>query len=314
MNRVRIVFCLMLLVLVALPANGFALPVGNPNKSGSLMVFPLVDGSDNNDTMIIISNSFFYEVNIACQYRSVSDEVGGAVFTIDAFDAVWFSMKTGEGSIYAPVYLAEKGEMKCWAVNDAGTEQISWNYLQGAADIINEKSGTVLSYNSWNFAADKPRGETVGNPGEIKLSGLAGEYDAMPKYLSFNVPGTVVEAKVTLVLGKQDFRQDRVNIFSKAKFTYTKGRTSSTQCIIDQVEAPIRKAVLGSFKVQGIASTVCDALFDVPGNTTQNAPLLGVMEARRKSSNWGIMPIGMGIDRSGYILWDPDGGVEKNTR
>jgi hypothetical protein len=315
MNRVRIVFCLVLLVSVALTVSGFALPVGSPNKSGSLIVFPLVDVSNDNDTVIVIANSYYYEVNVMCQYRNVDDEVGGAVFTIDAYDTVWFSMKSGEGSINAPVYLSEKGEMKCWAVNDAGTEQISWNYLQGVADITNERTGANLGYNSWNFAADQPRGETVGEPGIIKLSGLAGEYDAMPKYLSFNVPGTVVDAKLTLVLGKQDFRQDRVNIFSKAKFTYTKGRTSSTKCIIDQAETPIRKALLGSFKVQGIASTVCDVLFDVPGKTTQNSPLLGVLEARTKYSTRGIMPIGMGIDRTGYILWDPNGGVvERNTR
>jgi hypothetical protein len=315
MKQIRIALCLALLGFLALPAAGFALPVGNPYKTGSLMVFPLVDLSGDNDTVIAITNSFYHEVNVACWYRSVSDEVGGAVFAVGADDTVWFSLKTGEGSMPAPFYLAENGEVKCWAVNEAGTEQISWNYLQGLAEISDAQNRT-WGYSSWNFAADKPRGAAVGEAGVIRLSGLSGQYDAMPKYLNLNVPGTVSEAKVTLVLGKQDLRQDRENVYSKAKFTYSKGGTSSTQCLIDQVQTSIRKSLLSSFKVQGIASTVCDVLFDVLLKTTQNAPLLGVLQERRKSSTavFGIMPIGMGADGSGYILWDPDSGVERKAR
>jgi hypothetical protein len=131
----------------------------------------------------------------------------------------------------------------------------------------------------------------------------------MPKYLSFNLPTTVTGAEVTLIAGKQDLRQDRDQTYSKAKFYYSKGSTSGTQCLENWVQTAIGKAVLGSFKVQGIASTVCDRLYNKPYGTTQNAPLLGVIEARRNTAVYGIMPTGSGADPTGYILWDAEGTV-----
>jgi hypothetical protein len=311
MKKIRIALCLSLLAALALPACSFALTVGNPYKTGSLIIFPLIDVSDDTDTVVTISNSFYEDVNIACRFRSVSAEVGGVAFALVPYETVWFSLKTGEGSMSAPFTLAEKGELKCWAVSPPGTEQISWNYLQGLAEIT-DTQGHTWSYSSWNFAANQPRGESVGQPGVISLTGLPGGYDAMPKYLSFNISGTVAEAEVTLALGKQDLRQDRQSIYSKAKFNYSRGGTSSQQCMTDGVRAPIKikKTVLGSFKVQGIASTVCDVQFNVPLKTTQDSPLLGVIEAtNKKKAVFGIMPIGMGADGSGFVLWDADGQV-----
>ena len=320
MKPIRIALCLTLLGLLALPASGFALTVGSPYKTGSLMMFPLIDVSDTTgtvtDTLIAISNSFYEEVNVVCQYRSISDEVGGTLFTVGARDTVSLSLGNGEGSMPSPLYVGEKGEIKCWAVDASGSEQISWNYLEGYAEITDNK-GKFLGYPSWNFAADKPRGESVGEPGVIKLSGASGEYDAMPKYLRFSVPATVTEANLSVVLGKEDVRQDRQNIYSKAKFTYNKWGTTKTKCIMDQGQAAIPKTLLGSFRVQGIASTVCDTQFGIPRKTTQNSPLLGVLEVRRSpSGSFGIiMPTGAGADGSGYILWDMDSGVyEKSMR
>jgi hypothetical protein len=313
MKHTRIVFCLALLVLMALPTGAWALSVGNPSKSGSLIIFPLIDLSNNADTVISISNEMYYDVNVFCQYRSEVDDVGGSVFTIGPRGTVWFSLKDGSGSIPAPFTIAERGEVKCWAVNESGSQQISWNYLQGFAEIT-DAVGNTWGYSSWNFAADQPRGNFIGDPGEIKLTGLPGGYDAMPKYLRFNVPGTVSEAKVTLVLGKQDLRQDREKSYSKAKFSYTKYGTSSTQCVIDQGQVPIRNSLIGTFTVQGIASTVCDEKYGIPYKTTKNSPLLGVIVAKRTVTYYGIMPVGVGADGSGYILWDPDYMAEKRAR
>jgi hypothetical protein len=224
-------------------------------------------------------------------------------FFIEGRRTAWFSARTGEGSVPPPLISGEKGELKCWAVSASGSEQISWNYLQGYAEIF-DSYGLDWGYSSWNFAADQPRGRAVGVGGEIKLSGSPGEYDAMPRYLSFNVSKTVTDAKPTLIVGSQDLRQDRDNSYSKAKFEYTRILTSSTECIENMVQTTINPKLLGSFKVQGIASTVCDKQFKKPNGTTQNAPLLGVLEARRNNAVFGIMPVGVGFDRSGYILWD----------
>jgi hypothetical protein len=307
MKRVLIAFCLTLFAFWALPAGSFALSVCSPYKSGSLLIFPLIDVSGDTDTVISITNEYFYGVNVTCRYRSTEDEVAGVTFLIEPRETVWFSAKTGDGSVPAPLALGEKGELKCWAVSASGDKQISWNYLEGFAEIIDSgPDGLSWGYSSWNFAADRPRGQSVGSGGEIRLSGLPGEYDAMPRYLSFNVSKTLTTAKPTLIVGKQDLKQDRDNTYSKAKFNYSKGNTSGTKCIENMVQATIPARNLSSFKVQGIASTVCDNEFEKPFGTTQNAPLLGVLEARRGKAVFGIMPVGVGSDGSGYILWDVD--------
>ena len=297
---------LVLLVLVwALPAGSFALSIGNPYKMGSLLVFPLVDGSEGSDTEITITNGSYVGVNVACMFRNDSDETAGTAFFLDSHETVWFSAQTGEGSVAAPLSPGEKGEMKCWAVNESMDAQISWNYLQGFAQIMDSK-GRSWGYSSWNFAADQPRGALAGQPGIIKLSGLPGEYDAMPRYLSFNIPTGATQTKIVLVLGKQDFRQDRENLYSKAKFTYTRNGSSSQQCIKNWVQTTLPKSAVGGAKVQGIASTVCDTQFRKPFGTTQNSPVLGVLEVQRKQAVFGVMPVGFGSDGSGYILWDAD--------
>jgi hypothetical protein len=304
MRRLVVVFCLVSLLALALPAAGISASVGSPYKSGSLLIFPLIDVSGDMDTVISISNEFYYGVNIACRYRSIEDEQAGVNFFLNPRQTGWFSVKTGEGSLPALQVPGEKGELKCWAVSASEAEQISWNYLQGFAEIIEGTDGPAWGYSSWNFAADQPRGAWVGVPGEIRLSGSQGEYDAMPRYLSFNVPQTLTSAKATLIVGKQDLRQDRENTYSKAKFIYTKISTSSTTCIENMLQTTIAARVLGSFKVQGIASTVCDKQFHIPSGSTRNSPLLGVLEARRNKAVFAIMPVGVGFDTSGYILWD----------
>lgn len=312
MKPIRIALYLALLGLLVSPVSGSALTVGNTSKNGSLLVFPLVDGTVGTDTVIYLTNVYYYEVMVACYYRSSSDEVSGGIIKLPADDMIWFSLTKGVSS---PISIDGKGEMKCWAVDPSGSQQISWNYLQGFAQITD--GGSSWGYPSWNFAANQVRGQPVGEAGRIELSGLAGAYDAMPGSLSFSVPGAVTVATQALVLGKDDLRQDRENIYSKAKFRFklNKGTTSGTQCIKDQLHTSIDKRMMRNIKVQGIASTVCDKEFGIPARTTQNSPLIGVIKVRLNSYVFAIMPNGVGADGSGYILWDADdSGVEENTR
>lgn len=314
MKIFRLVLCLVVSALLVLPAGGLALTVGNPAKNGSLIVFPLVDGTAGTDTAIYLTNVYYYEVAVACYFRSDAGEVSGGVITLPPDDVVWFSVTTGGGSAQFPASIGEKGEMKCWAVNASGTEQISWNYLQGYAQIT--KSTSSWGYPSWNFAANQPRGEPVGEAGRLELSGLPGGYDAMPSSLSYTIPGAVTVAAQSLVLGKQDLRQDRESLYSKAKFRFkmNNGTTSSTKCIRDQLHTSIDKRMMRNMRVQGIASTVCDRQFGIPAKTTQASPLIGVIEARINSYVFGIVPSGVGADGSGYILWDTDSGVVEKSR
>jgi hypothetical protein len=280
----------------------YALTISSPYKMGSLMIFPLIDTTGDRDTFISISNSHYSHVSVTCWYRSTNDDNAGFSFELETYDTAFFSAKTGDGTITATSFDDFLGELKCWAVSFSGEQQISWNYLQGNAQIVDLESS--WGYNSWNFAANKPRGKPVGKAGMLRLSGLNGGYDAMPKYLFFTVPSGLEDAEVTLILGKQDFRQDRETFYSKANFSYSRGRTSGHHCVEIWSQMTINPALLGNFKVQGIGSKVCDLQFHLAPGTTQYAPLLGVIEARKKQSLFGIMPIGLGADGSGFIRWD----------
>jgi hypothetical protein len=137
-----------------------------------------------------------------------------------------------------PFFTGTVGELKCWAVNFEGTQQISWNHLSGNALVLDYVNQTAYEYNSVNFTA---RGVNLGTAvrpaGTINLSGAASQYDACPQYLVFNfftydptVGSTRVvdiddlaavrfnKTDLTLVPCKQDLRQDRVPTCTKAKF------------------------------------------------------------------------------------------------
>jgi hypothetical protein len=88
MKPLRIVFCLALCVFWALPADGFALTAGSPYKPGSVMIFPLIDGSKGADTVIAITNGFYQGVDVACRYRTVTDDVGGLLL----HRSVWYRL------------------------------------------------------------------------------------------------------------------------------------------------------------------------------------------------------------------------------
>ena len=113
MKRERFAFYFLLLVFIwALPASSLAVSVGNPYKMGSLMIFPLLDGSDGADTEITITNVSYNGVYVACLFRSVSNELAGTVFFMDSHETVWFRAQSGEGSVPAPLSSGDKGEMK----------------------------------------------------------------------------------------------------------------------------------------------------------------------------------------------------------
>jgi ribosomal protein L37AE/L43A len=193
------------------------------------------------------------------------------VFTMTAYQPVWFKASDGHGSVDVPGFGYNKqGELKCWAIKDLPNPsnpgetletQISWNYLYGSASlIIYFPYAGSFEYNPYVFAArNTARGDAVitppdTGPGTLVLNGSFTDkgYDACPAYLTFNffaednfVDGAsglgqgldffAGESDLALTPCKQDFRQDNGPICSKVKFDIWNENeaklTGSYQCI-----------------------------------------------------------------------------------
>jgi len=135
-------------------------------------------------------------------------------------------------------YPATAGELKCWAVNNAGTKEIKHNYLSGKATVYQigspvvvpgsvgdvVQAGQAYEYNAWSFKANTI--DTL--PGTLKLNGK--EYDQCPSMLL----GQFIPVGAPLLAGKynvsantqisvaschEDLRQDHLNHITKLTYT-----------------------------------------------------------------------------------------------
>jgi hypothetical protein len=156
------------------------------------------------------------------------------MFFLTSNQPVWFRASDGVGAtgITVPPFFSEGsvGELKCWAVDAVGHNQIKFNHLYGSAVIVDVLEPSAFQFNAFVFAVQKSvaTGAPVGDPGHLVLNGL--DYDACPSYLLFNffADGAVVSSEVgtfgvsrndlTLVPCHQDLRQDRQPSCTKAKF------------------------------------------------------------------------------------------------
>lgn len=224
----------------------------NTNQKGSLLVFPKIDvrvipfGDTfiQRDTLVRISNDYPAAIQMSCIWVNSELDHTGFSFTLPANASIFFSAASGRASrrIFNEVasfplpfqinpYTGElfpaTGELKCWAVNPDTGVQISFNHLNGVAEIVDSEEGSLLyGYQAWSFTARCNRGAIVGNPGTLLLSGNNGAYDACPAYLTTEYqpminddedfsPGT----EMTLVPCWQDLTQDGLNrVVTKALF------------------------------------------------------------------------------------------------
>lgn len=240
------------------PAPGLAAQnVGNASQKGSLLIFPkidttVIDGISRRDTIIRISNDYPRDTRVKCYWVDAEQRVDGFELLITSAQPIWFRASDGMGAgtydgaragsypvMASPFFENRVGELKCWAVNAAGSSQIAWNHLYGTAMIIDYTMLTAYEYNSINFTV-RPSGYLLGEevppPGDILLSAKTRDYDACPKYLLFNFFSSddafarpigldgeasgvsMGRSSLTLVPCHQDLRQDRAPTCTKAKF------------------------------------------------------------------------------------------------
>jgi hypothetical protein len=300
--------------------------VANTSQKGSLLVFPKIDVSPGVTTLVSIQNDYFEDVSLKCYYMDFFKNKRDFKVMLTKDQPFWFNAKTGEGTTTVPSFPSGPadaigqtwtpfGELNCWAVNQAGSDQIKWNHLAGTATVIDygNLGGGAYEYNSWNFTArvEGPNGVVVGNGGELVLDG--GEnYDACPQYLiaGFTPFGAAADLEPGIFFGNfgnrlsistcnQDLKQDMVPHFTKLKFDVWNEHevkfTGAYQCIDSWYESFLTQlgANPEAFPGQGAEIFRVDTLgtlsaryrvegipSDVCPFATEPAGLLGVQASR----------------------------------
>jgi hypothetical protein len=158
----------------AWPASAAA-PVGNTTQKGSLLIFPRVDVSPGTTTIIRITNAVSAEVQVKCYFMDVDKNKVDFQFGITENQPFWFDVASGEGTKTVQSFPTHEGhytgELKCWAVSEDGTRQISWNHLVGSATVFDFEDSAAYEYNAWAFQAMRPQGGTVGSEqGRLNLN------------------------------------------------------------------------------------------------------------------------------------------------
>ena len=229
------------LVLSALfTASAFAAQnVANTSQKGSLLFFPLIDirAEDVRSTIVEISNDANATVEVNCNYINEKKGRVDFQFSITPKQTTSWDVLTHSGDIAAPEFPldgtfpgdAAVGELICFAVDAAGSEQVRFNHLSGTATVISfadldaRQAKQAFKYNAWSFTARSTEvpppadGTPVGTPGYLVLSGAGdGTYDACPAYLigNFSPSGasvggvTYLDNNLSVSICKQDLRQD----------------------------------------------------------------------------------------------------------
>jgi hypothetical protein len=275
--------------------------VANTNQKGSLLIWPKIANDYGFNTYITIANDYYSEVWVKCYWVDKDQNIEDFMFRLTPNQPVWFRAGCGTGDIMTvPPFQGDFGELKCWAVNAAGDQQISFNHLYGNAVVFYEDY-TAFEYNAWSFTArGGTLGKEFGTPGKLELTGATGGYDACPQYLVENFIAADdgwYQPALALAPCKQDLRQDRIPTCTKAKFdVWNENETKYTgahRCIkcwyegwLSELETPGKPNGFGfgsdkftyrglhtwlaRFRVTGEASTVCNKKFLTPD--TQYAP------------------------------------------
>jgi len=273
MKKCALVTLVMALSIAILSSWCLAQNVTNTSKEGSLLIWPKIITTGDNDTYVMISNSYGSSVNVKCywEYKDISSgtppyfrnscDHTDFQFRLTGNQPMVFSAKTGRhmwdedlnGVPDLPSFGEDaEGILKCWAVDADAQNQISWNYLKGEALIINETIGSAWEYNAWRFAAvGVARRGAVGTGGTIAMTGSSGGYDACPSYLVFNFLANdppSITSDLTLIPCRQDLRQEGTNTKTKATFTIWNEDevkyTGAHQCFNCYLEAE-----LGTFRI-----------------------------------------------------------------
>jgi hypothetical protein len=335
--------------------------VANTSQKGSLLIFPLIDQRPGVTTTIRLANDANVQVDVKCYYINQTKFRRDFLFKLTKKQAVSFDVRTGSTDVHGnlppfptdegpfpqitttPVRTANPflGELICFAVNPAGSVQISHNHLSGTATVgtnpipVDAVLGTSYEYSSWNFIARAvARGSAVGTPGRLDLTGADGRYDACPAYNIVHLSPTVggpqalvaADQRIGVTTCAQDLRQDFAPHFTKlelhiwnaheVKFTGAWECADSTHSFLlsetDTLPVNLSREALGTdaafMHIRGVASTQCRPPLPFAtenvGLVAVSARVLRLPDEERPLHGTTANTAGVHAV-PGFILWDP---------
>jgi hypothetical protein len=206
-----------------------AAQVTSISKRGSLLVFPWIQTRLHRDTIVSIGNDAASTTWVKCYWMDIDQNAWDFEFPLTANQAVWFSAKTGIGSISVSAAGDDiRGELRCWAIDinppaPSTTEELKkFNCLYGSAIWYIDDTVVSIEYPAWAFALNS---SPLDPAGPLNLNGT--EYDYCPSSLVFNffaygAPlsglGKIDQNAVFFSTCQQDLRQDKRPVCTKAKF------------------------------------------------------------------------------------------------
>jgi hypothetical protein len=368
MKKCTLVTLVMAFSIAVLSSWCLAQTVTDTSKEGSLLIWPKILTTGDYDTYVAIYNSNSSSVDVKCyweykdfeKYPGIPVPRNGCVnfdfqFRMTGNQPAVFSAKTGEHLWGAyvekspPIAAFGEGEglLKCWAVNAAATEQISWNSLKGEAMVADLVANTIWEYNAYRFAANQPRKAAVGQAGRLTLNGSTSGanpgYDACPSYLVFDflAESDNVTSDLTLIPCIQNLKQEGSPTMTKATFTIWNQNevkfTGAHQCFSCYIEASLDSFTIPQdtptskikpFNIKRLHTNA--ARMRVQGLQSNNycwgsieTPLLGLMSSQFKIFDGDAYPDRAGTNASTagkyikapvYIQWDPGYESEEKVK
>ncbi len=292
--------------VAVLSSSAFAVsPYGNTNQKGSLLIFPLIDITGTRDTLIRITNDYSRAVTLKCFYQTTDPtdfrKKYRNDFTVDLTrnqPAHWWASSgrsAGEAELgqrvrpFSPLTSAgpadstggvgsidaDRGELKCWAVDEERGINISHNHLVGSATVLDFQSGQAFEYNAFSFQAlplNSLQGSPVSTPGRLLLNGTTGNYDLVPKaaigsftpvsgLLNGTDPTSVFHgnwAQVFVAGGRQDLTQGGPPVVTKYMFTFwnqdESGLTGEHVCGDSWIEISLGDYISATYSMLGTDS------------------------------------------------------------
>jgi hypothetical protein len=165
-----------ILIMTGSPSLAQIDGAANTSKEGSLLIWPLVQTNNGNETYIFINNNASSDVLVKCfwEVKDVpTDPASECLFfdftvQIPAYRPLIFRASDGSSlddeGVAAGMGSSQQGSLKCWAVEETMRKQISWNHLSGFAIIVQGDSTlqsvaatsttSAWQYSAWRFAAN----------------------------------------------------------------------------------------------------------------------------------------------------------------
>ncbi len=296
--------------------------VGNTSQQGSVLIFPKIDVTGWRDTLISLSNGNSAPVNIECYWVDSTQVPYDFQFTLTANQPIVFSAANGLSCeqpypVTIPPFNTTNstvGELKCWATDANGANQISWNYLTGSAKVIDYSWYTAYEYNAWSFTAlaSTVAGTPIGTGGTINLDGV--NYEACPQYYmgNFFAVGSdywfFKDTELTLVPCIEDLREERTPTYTKAIFNIwnenevqLSGATQCVKCFFEGYLSWISpdfsynylESSAARFRTYGQSNAVC------PGTPQINTPFVGLIV---ESLDFSYGAVGTADSQGGTIV------------